>query len=176
MQDKSATCGICLVSRRLPQLDYRLIYREFFGFYCGPSHPLFGRRKLRMQDLQGLSAVSFDTDDMADALRPVAMLRQQYELEQPIVGWSSHLEEVRRMIVCGLGIGPLPVHVAGRDFEAGLLWRLPPYDNPPAIDIYLVTHPRKRNNRAEAGFLQSLHDRIATTPLTERTYFAARPN
>lgn len=174
VQDKSATCGICLVSRRLPKLDYTLIYREFFGFFCGPTHPLFGREALEMSDLQNHSAVSFGTDDVADALRPVAMLRQQYELDQHIVGRSSHLEEVRRMILCGLGIGPLPVHVVERDLRDGLLWRLPPYDDPPAVNIYLVTNPGKRHNRAENGFLGDLRTAIDTTPLERRIYSAGK--
>ncbi len=74
------------------------------------------------------------------------------------------------MIVCGLGIGPLPVHVVEREVKEGLLWRLPPYKNPPAVDIYLVTNPKKRLNRAEALIVQSLKDSIQNTPLLQRTY------
>ena len=69
VQDKSVSFGICLVNKRLPQLEYEVIYREFFGYFCGPSHPLFGKRHLRIEDLRGLSAVSFGTDDLADALQ-----------------------------------------------------------------------------------------------------------
>lgn len=174
VQDKSASFGICLVNKRLPQLDYDVIYREFFGFFCGPSHPLFGKTGLRIEDLRGLSAVSFDTDDLADALRPVALLRRQYELDQTIIGHSSHLEEVRRMILCGLGIGPLPIHVMERDVRDGLLWRLPPYDSPPAIDIYLITHPGRRRNPAETAFLAALRQAISATPLRQRTYTGSR--
>ncbi len=170
VQDKIASLGICLVSRRIPDLDYENIYREFFGFYCGPPHPLFGRRNLRLGDLRGLDAVSFDTDDLNDALRPVALLRQHNEMTQRIVGRSSHLEELRRMILCGLGIGPLPVHVAERDVRDGLLWRLPPYKSPPAVDIFLVTSPRKRFNRAETVFIEALKLAIRATPLAQRTY------
>jgi DNA-binding transcriptional LysR family regulator len=170
VQDKSVSFGVCLVNRSLPQLQYEIIYREFFGFFCGPSHPLFGRNAIRIEDLRGLSAVSFDTDDLADALRPVALLRHRHELDQTIIGHSSHLEEVRRMIMCGLGIGPLPIHVVERDVRDGLLWRLPPYDDPPAIDIFLVTHPRKRLNSAEQVFLATLRASIAATPLSQRTY------
>lgn len=173
VQESSASLGICLVNKRLPQLDYELVYREFFGFFCGPSHRLFGRTGLRLEDLRGLAAVSFDTDYVGDALRPVALLRRQYELGQPVVGQSPHLEEVRRMILCGLGIGPLPIHVVDRDIRDGLLWRLPPHRDPPAIDIYLVTNPRRATNRAEAGFIAALRSRIAETPIAARTYAGA---
>ncbi len=170
VQEKNASFGICLVNRRLPDLDYKVIYREFFGFFCGPRHPLFGRKNLRLNDLRGLDAVSFSTDDLNDALRPVALLRRQYALDQRIIGQSTQLEEVRRMIVCGLGIGPLPVHVVEREVKDGLLWRLPPYKNPPAVDIFLVTNPKKRLNRAEALVIEGLVKGIEKTPMERRTY------
>ena len=171
VQDKSASLGICLVNRRLPDLEYENIYKEFFGFYCGPPHSLFGKKNLRLQDLRGEDAVSFETDDLNDALRPVALLRQQNEMSQRIVGRSSQLEELRRMILCGLGIGPLPVHAVARDVKDGLLWRLPPYDDPPMVDIFLVTNPKKRFNRAETKFIEDLRTMIRTTPIAQRTYF-----
>lgn len=170
VQQKSASFGICLVNRRLPDLEYELMYREFFGFYCGPPHPLFGKTGLSLSDLNDLDAVSFDTDDLSDALRPVALLRQQHELQQRVVGQSSNLEEVRRMIQCGLGIGPLPVHVAKPDVLAGRLWRLPPFKSPPAVDIFLVVNNRKRFNRAEALLIHALRDRIRSTTIAQRTY------
>ena len=170
VQEKSASFGLCLVNRRLPELDYQVIYREFFGLFCGPRHPLFRRKNLRMDDLRGLDAVSFGTDDMNDALRPVALLRRQYELDQKIIGQSSQLEEVRRMILCGLGIGPLPIHVVEKDVKDGLLWRLPPYKKPPVVDIYLVTNPKKRLNRAEVLIIKSLKASIKEIPMEQRTY------
>ncbi|MFT7595884.1 MAG: DNA-binding transcriptional LysR family regulator [Paracoccaceae bacterium] len=168
--EKSATLGVCLLNKRHSKLVYRTFYREFFGFYCGPPHPLFGKRNLEIADLQEFPAVSFGTDSMADALRPVALFRQLHGLDQDIIGHSPHLEEVRRMIMCGLGIGPLPTHVAERDVRDGLLWRLPPYSDPPMVDVLLVTNPSKRLNPAEAGFLQALNDRIEDLPMPMRTY------
>ena len=72
------------------------------------------------------------------------------------------------MIVAGLGIGPLPIHVVERDVRDGLLWRLPPYRHPPAIDIYLVTNPRSHLNRAERTFVMALRSRIGSIPARER--------
>lgn len=168
--EKKASFGICLVNRRLPGLDYTLMYREFFGFFCGPPHPMFGRSSLRLRDLRGLDAVSFETEDLKDVLRPIALLRREHLLDQRIVGQSTQLEEVRRMIQCGMGIGPLPIHVVEREVRDGLLWRLPPYANPPAVDIFLVSNPRKRLSRAELSILNALKDQIAARPFRERTY------
>jgi DNA-binding transcriptional LysR family regulator len=172
VRDKAASFGICLVGRRLAGLDYRLLYREFFGFFCGPSHPLFGQGAVTPEALRGLPAVGFETEALNDALRPVAALRQRLGLDQHIVGQSSNLEEVRRMIVCGLGIGALPLHVAEPERAAGQLWRLPPFEAPPAVDIFLVSNPAKRLNRAERLVLERLQAAIAQTPLAQRTYGA----
>lgn len=153
---KEATLGVCLISEPDPQLDHHELFREHFGFFCGPDHRLFGQSGLRVEDLRGESFVSFKTDRLTDALRPVAVLRAQLQMYGRVVGTSSNLEEVRRMIVAGLGIGPLPIHVVERDVRAGLLWRLPPFDSPPAIAIYLVTNPRATLGRAERLFLDAL--------------------
>ncbi|RUX03732.1 MAG: LysR family transcriptional regulator [Mesorhizobium sp.] len=170
VRERRASFGICLVSQRDPALDYAMVYREFFGFFCGPQHRLFGKTGLTLADLRGEPSVSFQTDHISDALRPVALLRSEAKLNADVVGVSSSLEEVRRMIVAGLGIGPLPLHVARRDVADGMLWRLPPYDAPPAIDIFLLTNPDKAMNRAEKALLSGIQVLIAETPLQDRIY------
>ncbi|BAV44991.1 LysR family transcriptional regulator [Mesorhizobium loti] len=170
VRERRASFGICLVSQRDQALDYAMVYREFFGFFCGPQHRLYGKTGLTLADLRGEPSVSFQTDHISDALRPVALLRSEARLNADVVGVSSSLEEVRRMIVAGLGIGPLPLHVAQRDVADGTLWRLPPYDAPPAIDIFLLTNPDKAMNRAEKALLSGLQALIAETPFEERIY------
>ncbi|MDH6233987.1 DNA-binding transcriptional LysR family regulator [Mesorhizobium soli] len=170
VRERRVSFGICLVAQKDPALDYTMMYREFFGFFCGPQHRLYGREGQTLADLKGEPSVSFQTDHISDALRPVALLRSEAKLDANVVGVSSSLEEVRRMIIAGLGIGPLPLHVARRDVADGLLWRLPPYDAPPAIDIFLVVNPEKTMNRAERALLAGLQALIAETPLEERIY------
>jgi DNA-binding transcriptional LysR family regulator len=167
---KRASLGICLVNRRHPALEYTELYREHFGFFCGPRHRLFGKTGLALSDLKGERSVSFQTDQLTDVLRPVAMLRAKAGIDETVVGISSNLEEVKRMIIAGLGIGPLPIHVVERDVKDGQLWRLPPYKDPPAIDIFLVRNPRARLNSAEAEFIRMLAERVEKTPHSERTY------
>ncbi len=167
---RSASLAICLVHQRDPKLEYLRLYREFFGLFCGPPHPLFGRQGLTRADLAGHGAVSFETDRLHDALRSVTMLRAESEINEQIIGTSSHLEEVRRMVIAGMGIGPLPLHVVARDVADGLLWRLPPHDSPPAIDVHLVWNPKAVLNRAEQSLLDRLRTRIAATPIADRTY------
>lgn len=167
---RRSSLAICLVRERRDGLDHELLYREHFGFFCGPGHRLHGKTGLDLADLAGEHCVSFHTDHPDDVLHPVALLRARAGLDRRPSGVSSNLEEVRRMIVAGLGIGALPIHVVADDLAQGRLWRLPPYRDPPAIDIFLVTNPASRPNRAEAAFLGLFQSRIAATPLAARTY------
>nr|WP_241188131.1 LysR family transcriptional regulator [Pseudohalocynthiibacter aestuariivivens] len=170
VQAKRASFALCLVRSRNARLEYRQLYREFFGLYCGPGHPLFGRGSLSPADLEGSNSVSFDTDRLQDVLSPVTLMRAQSSMSEKIVGTSSNLEEVRRMIMAGIGIGPLPVHVAARDVADGALWQVPPYDDLPAIDVHLVWNPHAVMNRAEEILLRMLQDKIDNTPIADRTY------
>lgn len=167
---KRSSLGICLVNRKNPTLEVTPLYREHFGFFCGPQHRLFGKAGLTLADLKGERSVSFQTDQLTDVLRPVAMLRASAEIDDNVVGLSANLEEVKRMIIAGLGIGPLPIHVVERDVRDGQLWRLPPYEDPPAIDIFLVRNLKARLNSAEIEFTRMLLEKIEATPLSERTY------
>jgi len=167
---KRASFAVCLVKDHDPRLEYRRLYREFFGLFCGPPHALFGRGDLKVRDLAGHRSVSFETDRLHDVLRPVTLMRAQAELGPRITGLSSHLEEVRRMIVAGLGIGPLPLHVAKRDVQDGLLWQVPPYDDLPAIDVHIVWNAQAVKNRAEELLLSGLLEAVEAAPIEERTY------
>ncbi|MAZ04461.1 MAG: LysR family transcriptional regulator [Sneathiella sp.] len=167
---RHASLAVCLVHDRSPKLRYRRMFQEYFGFFCGPSHPLFGKESLTIADLAGHSSVSFVTDQMDDALRPVTLMRAEAHLSDRVVGTSAHLEEVRRMIIAGLGIGPLPIHVVRRDIEDGQLWQLPPYEDVRKIDVYVVWNPKVQMNRAEQAFLEALLARIDRTDISERTY------
>jgi len=167
---RRASLAICLTDRSDRRLEYQHVYREFFGLFCGPNHPLFGSAELELSALAGHSSVLFATDRLDDVLRAVALLRAEAGLDQRIVATSSHLEEVRRAIIAGLGIGALPIHVARPDLNAGTLWRLPPYHKPPAIDVHMATRPETRLNRAEKLFIERFGKRIDETPVSLRTY------
>lgn len=167
---KRASLGICLVNKKDPRLEYDIIYRQFFGFFCGPKHRLFGKKNVKLKDLEGENSVSFQTDHETGALNAVSLLRAKAKFAPKLKGTSSSLQEVRRMIIAGLGVGPLPLHIAQRDLDEGTLWQLPPYNDLLPINIYFVKNPRANMNRAEEGFITSLSEAIANTPLNQRTY------
>jgi len=170
VMDKQATVGICLLKEPLENLTSRLFYREHFGFYCGRQHALFGRENVSLKQLRDQQRVTFYTDKLGDVLHPIAVLRGQAQLSEQVTGVSNNLEEVRRMIMAGLGIGPLPVHVVERDVNNGRLWRLAAAEAAAAIDVYTLQNPRAVLNAAEHEFLKMLGQKIIQTPLGDRTY------
>lgn len=166
----STNIGICLASVKHPDLDYLLLYREHFSFFCGRGHRLYGRKDLRVEDLEGEPAVSFRVFTYSDWVQTISALNKQANLAVPMVAVSDNLEEIRRLLVNGIGIGALPIHVMEKDVQEGLLWPLPPYEKGPFIDVHLVTNPASRLSRPETAFVEALQAEVADKPLSERTY------
>ncbi|WP_158243080.1 LysR family transcriptional regulator [Acidimangrovimonas sediminis] len=167
---RRAQLAVCLVSERSPQLDLTFLFQEHFALYCGPAHPLFGRTDLTLADLEGEASVGFVTERTDRALMEVAALRLRAKLSGDVVGTSHNLEEVRRMIVAGLGVGPLPVHVAEPDCEAGRLWRLPPYEDIPRADIYVATLAEHARSPIEQELWRAFTEQAHLRPPEERVY------
>nr|WP_321457552.1 LysR family transcriptional regulator [uncultured Cohaesibacter sp.] len=165
-----ASFGVCLFNNSSVQLDAEIMYREYFALYCGPNHRLFKKKDIDATELVGEPSVSFQTEVEGGALEPVANLRARVQAATRWHGVSSNLVEVRRMIVANIGIGALPVHVARRDVERGLLFQLPPYENLPAVDVHLVSNPKRRFSEAESEFLRLCQERIFSHSLSERTF------
>lgn len=162
--------GICLLNTGPAGLKASVLYREYFGLFCGPRHRLFAAEQIGLEDLEGEPSVSFQTEADDGPLEPVARLRARAKIAAGWRGVSSNLHELRRMIIADIGIGALPLHVARRDVDAGRLRQLPPYDDLPLVNIYLLTNPARRLSDAEAGFLAEAGDMIRTVELQQRTY------
>jgi len=162
--------GIAPVYHPLDEFSYLHIFKEHCGFYCGPPHRLFGKQGLTLADLRNESAVTYYSIMASNALQTIADMQVEAQFSFPMTAVSNHMEEVRRLIIAGVGIGAIPIHIAARDVRDGLLWRLPPYEPTMPIDIHLITNPRVRPSRAEQAFIDVLKELVSATPLAERTY------
>lgn len=165
-----ASLGLCLVRETRPRLRTRVLFREFFGLYCGPKHRLFGKQGINLSELQGEASVSFQTDIKSGPLYSVTQLREQALMKPELKGVSSNLPEVRRMIMSNIGIGALPIHVANKDVTLGNLWQLPPYKQLPSVDICMIINTKRSQNPAERTFIRMLEEFIDETPRESRTY------
>lgn len=174
IRQNQASFGICLLNEAPRNIQARVLFREYFALFCGPRHRLFGKDEINLADLKGEPSVSFQTEIEGGPLDSVVRLRERANLTPGLRGISSNLTEVRRMIIANIGIGALPVHVAGRDVTLGLLRQLPPYSRLPAVDIYLVTNPRRKRSAPEAVILGMFDTMFEAEPLSARTYAGAR--
>jgi len=157
---KNITAGIGLVYQKESKIEYQHLFSEYYGFFCGKGHRLFGKQNIDIKELQDEEYVSFQTDNVDGALWPVALLRTQMGLTGNVVAVSPNLEEVRQLISIGMGIGPLPIHVVEPDVSRGMLWRLPPYNDCPKIDMYIMTNKKTNYSRAEMLFLNFLKSEV----------------
>ncbi|UXI03725.1 LysR family transcriptional regulator [Photobacterium sp. TY1-4] len=150
-------------------LCFDLLGYERMGFYCGRSHPLFGRETLEPEALSGLSYVSFESDQPGEGLSAIAQLRTQLPFWGKLVAVSSNEEEIRRLILAGVGFGSLTVEGAKPFVELGHLWQLPPYDRLPTAAVYLVTPETTPLTDVEKRFLAMLRKAVSLN--VEQVYF-----
>ncbi|WP_109564179.1 LysR family transcriptional regulator [Jannaschia seohaensis] len=165
-----ASFGICLLSTPPQKLDRLELYREFFGLYCGPRHRLFHAERVSTADLEGEPFVAFQTETPGGPLEAISRLRTRMKLSPQWRGVSSSLNEIRRMIMAGIGIGALPVHVAQQDVAAGRIRQVPPYTELPRISIHLISNPARRFTEAERAFLSQVQTDLSAISIEDRTY------
>lgn len=152
----SATFGLC--DGVIPRgLGARELMRERFGLYCGAGHHLAGRTDLGPMDLRGEPFIGFTADVLGGShMGDVTAYRARASIGQYVRGQSSHVNEVRRMIECGLGIGFLPTHLAEPFVAKGFLFRLPPYEKEPTATVYLISNPAVSLSEAEQRLLDEI--------------------
>jgi DNA-binding transcriptional LysR family regulator len=86
-----ASFGICLLSRIPKTLSHMVLYREYFGLYCGLRHPLFYAESVSPADLEGEPFVAFQTEAPGGPLEEVSKLRARLKLSPQWRGVSSSL-------------------------------------------------------------------------------------
>lgn len=148
------TIGICggIIPENLTKKKLR---QEDFGLFCGSMHPLFKKEKISIDDLRGEPFVCFTADVFGGQhMNEVTAQRAKSSIGQYVRGQSSNVHELRRMIKIGLGIGYLPLHLATDHEKIGQLRRLPPYDEVPSADIFLICNPETNFSPAERLFLK----------------------
>jgi DNA-binding transcriptional LysR family regulator len=84
------------------------------------------------------------SDQIGDSLSPLTVCRDQRGFTGRIVAASPSLDEVRRLIFTGYGIGCLPEHIVRDELTPQRLWRLPPEEGLADVDIDLCGCVRAR--------------------------------
>lgn len=161
--------GICLARIAGKELQRHLFMRQRYVIVCGRHHPLFSRPSVDLAMLRDQNFVRFASDQFGDALSPLAIFRDQSGFTGRVVGTSSNIEEIRRMVITGMGLSWLPEHFIARDVEAQLLRVLPPEEGIAEIDVVFVWNPQRKLSRPEEVFRDAFLAFLQRTTLASRT-------
>jgi DNA-binding transcriptional LysR family regulator len=164
IQQGRGTIGFCLLAAPLVNLPSIRLFREEFCVFCGAEHPLFGQESVALRDLQREPFISFACATEGMGLEPMSVLREGTRLGNRINGLSTNIEEVRRMIVAGMGIGILPLMAAQDDIRRGDLWPIKITDETIGADVYLVHAPREKLSPSEQKFVDIAQELLAIYP------------
>lgn len=165
---KTASFGLGLCRTPQPKLEQRVLLQQRYAFFCGKRHRLFGRKNLSLSDLLSENFVSFTSDQIGGNLSPLTVFRDQQGFTGRIVASSPSLDEIRRLVGAGYGIGCLPEHIVAADVQAEEVWRLPPWEGVIDVNVYLLWHREQKMTQAESVFLERFQQMLMTTDPAER--------
>lgn len=137
-------------------LLYEPLLVERQQLYCSRSNPYFGYRVSRLQELKEEGFVLTGDDE----LEIITHLRRRYRLGTQVSGLAEDINEARRLIVNGVGIGFLPVLAAEEDVRKGRLWPLLHADVEPAYDIFLLARAEPARDTATQLFWDEVIRRV----------------
>lgn len=155
--------GICLLTETLPDLECRFLFQDEWSVFCGVEHPFFGREEVTLEELRGEPFVAFACARDGTGLEPMGPLSIQLGLGRSTSGTSAHVEEVRRMIVSGVGLGLLPWTSARAEVAAGQLWPVRTTGDWLGTHIYLV-RPNRACAVAEQQFAAVIEELLPLYP------------
>ncbi|MEM9635858.1 MAG: LysR substrate-binding domain-containing protein, partial [Pseudomonadota bacterium] len=130
------------------------VLSQEFKVFCGAEHAYFGQSPISLRDLRREPFISFSCATDASGLEPMTDLRNRAKIGQRTTGESTNFEEVRRMIVAGLGIGILPYPAVKDDVENGVLWPIDIAEEAIGADVYLVHAPDQDLKPSETKFVE----------------------
>jgi DNA-binding transcriptional LysR family regulator len=150
---------VCIAFDAAPraELRYEPLVREFQQLYCSRSSPLFGARIARPEALVAERFILTGSDEPME----VKNFRLRYGLGLKPAGEAENLDEAKRMIRAGVGIGFLPTALVPGASEPGGLWPLLPHTTLPNYCLYLITHPEAQQTAPTQIFLGEIRRRLS---------------
>lgn len=151
-----ASIGIACDSAPRSELRYEPLIRETQQLYCSRWHPLYGQQINDPGTLSGERFVTTGADEPDD----VRVFRQRYGLGARPSGEAQDLEEAKRLIRNGVGLGFLPIIVAEHYETRDRLWPLLPPGLLPSYHVYLITRPSLPADTVTQLFLDEIRRRL----------------
>lgn len=160
IQQGHASAGFCLLRGHPKGITSKIFLKEYFGFYCGPTHPLYGRSELSPEALKKEDFITFPSDQIGGVLSPLTIYREQHLYESRVIATSYNLDEIIRLTRLGVGIGTIPTHEAEPYLKKNKLWRLQPNDNIGPIYGHIIWNTAAEKTMAEQVFLKFVENKI----------------
>lgn len=134
--------------RRSQSLNYAPLFPEQMRLYCGREHPLFGRKRVGLDDLRAVefAGLAFHSPNM-EATRRFGLKRSAVVNDQ---------EAVALLVRSGRYVGFLPEHYAALFEAQGEMRRLGPAEVGYVVDFVAVTRGPSSTSRLTQTFLQCL--------------------
>ncbi len=142
------------------ELVYEPMFVETQQLFCARSHPLFGSKIARVENLRREGFVLTGADEP----EAVTRLRNRYGLGEEVAGKAEDVHEALRLIALGVGIGFLPVGAAEAALQDGRLWPLLPEDLQPSYEIFLISRAAPSRDTAMQLFLDEIRRRLRARP------------
>jgi DNA-binding transcriptional LysR family regulator len=148
---------IAFESAQRTDLLYEPLVREYQQLYCGPGHPLFGALVSNPERLAGERFIVTGSDEPDD----VGHFRRRYGLGRVPAGEAENLEEAKRMIAVGVGIGFLPTVLMDKSADRARFWAMLPKSMLPNYCLYLITQPEAQQTLPTQLFLREIRRRLS---------------
>lgn len=137
-------------------LMYEPLLMERQQLYCSRSSPYFGYRVSRLGELKNQGFVLTGDDE----IEQITHLRRRYRLGTHVSGLAEDINEARRLIANGIGIGFLPILAAQSEVARGRLWPMLHADFEPSYDIFLLARSEPARDTATQLFWDEVIRRI----------------
>ena len=137
-------------------LMYEPLLVERQQLYCARSNPYFGYRVSRLGELKDEGFVLTGDDE----IEAITHLRRRYRLGTNVSGLAEDINEARRLIALGVGIGFLPVLSAQAEVASGRLWPMLHADFEPSYDIFLLARSEPARDTATQLFWDEVIRRV----------------
>ncbi|WP_288485961.1 LysR family transcriptional regulator [uncultured Novosphingobium sp.] len=137
-------------------LVYEPLFTEHQQLYCARSHPLFGYRISRLNELKDEGFVLTGEDE----IETITHLRRRYRLGTKVNGLAEDINEAKRLILHGVGVGFLPILSAQEEVARGRLWPILQPEAEPSYDIFLLARAEPSRDTATQLFLDEVVRRI----------------
>jgi DNA-binding transcriptional LysR family regulator len=137
-------------------LMYEPMLVERQQLYCARTHPMFGYRVSRLGELKDEGFVLTGDDE----IEQITHLRRRYRLGTKVSGLAEDINEARRLIVQGIGIGFLPILAAESEVAKGRLWPMLHADFEPSYEFFLLARSEPARDTATQLFWDEVIRRI----------------